>query len=29
MRRFAQVLIDRLQHTRTRLLDLYGDGGGN
>jgi CRP-like cAMP-binding protein len=26
MRRFAQVMIDRLQHTRTRLLDLYGDG---
>jgi CRP-like cAMP-binding protein len=29
MRRFAQVLIDRLQHTRTRLLDLYGDGSDN
>jgi CRP-like cAMP-binding protein len=29
MRRFAQVMIDRLQHTRTRLLDLYGDGGGS
>jgi CRP/FNR family transcriptional regulator, cyclic AMP receptor protein len=29
MRRFAQVLIDRLQHTRTRLLDLYGDGAGS
>ena len=26
MRRFAQVMIDRLQHTRTRLLDVYGDG---
>ena len=26
LRRFAQVMIDRLQHTRTRLLDLYGDG---
>jgi CRP-like cAMP-binding protein len=26
MRRFSQVMIDRLQHTRTRLLDLYGDG---
>lgn len=29
MRRFAQVIVDRLQHTRLRLLDLYGaDGGG-
>jgi CRP/FNR family transcriptional regulator, cyclic AMP receptor protein len=26
MSRFAQVLIDRLQWTRLRLLDLYGDG---
>jgi CRP/FNR family cyclic AMP-dependent transcriptional regulator len=25
MRRFAEVMIDRLQHTRIRLLDLYGD----
>ena len=25
MRRFAQVLIERLQWTRLRLLDLYGD----
>ena len=29
MRRFAQVMIDRLQHTRTRLLDVYGDGSGS
>ena len=29
MQRFAQVMIDRLQHTRTRLLDVYGDGGGS
>jgi len=29
MRRFAQVMIGRLQATRTRLLDLYGDGGGS
>lgn len=28
MRRFAQVIVDRLQHTRLRLLDLYGAGGG-
>jgi CRP/FNR family transcriptional regulator, cyclic AMP receptor protein len=27
MSRFAQVLIERLQWTRLRLLDLYGDGG--
>jgi CRP/FNR family cyclic AMP-dependent transcriptional regulator len=27
MGRFAQVLIERLQWTRLRLLDLYGDGG--
>ena len=27
MKRFAQVLIDRLQWTRLRLLDVYGDGG--
>ena len=26
MRRFAAVMIDRLQHTRTLLLDVYGDG---
>jgi CRP/FNR family cyclic AMP-dependent transcriptional regulator len=26
MRRFAQVLIERLQWTRLRLLDIYGDG---
>jgi CRP-like cAMP-binding protein len=26
MGRFAQILIDRLQSTRLRLLDLYGDG---
>ena len=26
MRRFAQVLIDRLQWTRFRLIDVYGDG---
>jgi CRP-like cAMP-binding protein len=25
MSRFAQVIIDRLQHTRLRLLDIYGD----
>jgi len=24
--RFASVMIDRLQHTRLRLLDIYGDG---
>ena len=28
MGRFAQVLIDRLQWTRLRLLDVYGDGRG-
>ena len=27
MGRFAQVLIDRLQWTRLRLLDVYGDQG--
>ncbi|HUJ56431.1 MAG TPA: cyclic nucleotide-binding domain-containing protein [Gaiellaceae bacterium] len=27
MSRFAQVLIERLQWTRLRLLDLYGNGG--
>jgi len=27
MRRFASVMIDRLQHTRLRLLDLYGHDG--
>jgi CRP/FNR family transcriptional regulator, cyclic AMP receptor protein len=26
MARFAQVLIERLQWTRIRLLDVYGDG---
>jgi CRP-like cAMP-binding protein len=26
MSRFAQVLIERLQSTRLRLLDVYGDG---
>ena len=26
MSRFAQVMIERLQWTRLRLLDLYGDG---
>lgn len=26
MTRFASVMIDRLQHTRLRLLDVYGDG---
>ncbi len=26
MKRFAQVFIDRLQSTRLRLLDVYGDG---
>ncbi len=25
MSRFAQVMIERLQWTRLRLLDLYGD----
>ena len=28
MSRFAQVLMERLQWTRLRLLDLYGDGTG-
>ena len=28
MQRFAQVLIERLQATRLRLLDVYGDGSG-
>ena len=27
MGRFASVMIDRLQHTRLRLLDLYGRNG--
>ena len=27
MQRFASVMIDRLQHTRLRLLDLYGRNG--
>jgi CRP/FNR family transcriptional regulator, cyclic AMP receptor protein len=26
MRRFAQVMMERLQWTRIRLLDVYGDG---
>ncbi len=26
MKRFAQVIVDRLQVTRVRLLDLYGSG---
>lgn len=29
LRRFAQVMIDRLQHTRTLLLDVYGHGSGS
>jgi CRP/FNR family cyclic AMP-dependent transcriptional regulator len=29
MSRFAQVLIERLQWTRLRLLDLYGRDGGS
>ena len=28
MSRFAQVLIERLQWTRLRLIDVYGDGYG-
>jgi hypothetical protein len=28
MSRFAQVIIDRLQSTRLRLLDVYGRGDG-
>jgi CRP-like cAMP-binding protein len=28
MSRFAQVLIERLQWTRLRLLDVYGNGAG-
>jgi CRP/FNR family transcriptional regulator, cyclic AMP receptor protein len=28
MSRFAQILIERLQWTRLRLLDVYGDGRG-
>jgi CRP-like cAMP-binding protein len=27
MRRFAQVMIDRLQHARVRLMDVYGGVG--
>jgi CRP-like cAMP-binding protein len=27
MKRFAQVLMERLQWTRLRLLDVYGSGG--
>ncbi len=29
MRRFASVMIDRLQHTRLRLLDIYGNGSSS
>lgn len=29
MGRFAQVLIERLQSTRLRLLDMYGNGDGH
>jgi CRP/FNR family cyclic AMP-dependent transcriptional regulator len=29
MGRFAAVMIDRLQHTRLRLLDIYGDGSSS
>jgi CRP-like cAMP-binding protein len=29
MQRFAHVLVGRLQHTRARLLDVYGDGDGS
>lgn len=29
MERFAQVLIERLQWTRMRLIDVYGDGYGH
>jgi hypothetical protein len=29
MSRFAQVMIDRLQSTRLRLLDVYGYSGGD
>jgi len=29
MSRFAEVIIDRLQHTRIRLLDIYGDVSGS
>ena len=28
MSRFAQVMMERLQWTRLRLLDIYGDGSG-
>ncbi len=28
MKRFAQVVAERLQATRLRLLDLYGSGNG-
>jgi hypothetical protein len=28
MERFAQVLIERLQWTRMRLIDVYGNGYG-
>lgn len=29
MKRFAQVIVDRLQTTRVRLLDLYGAGNAS
>ncbi len=29
LQRFAQVMIDRLQQTRTLLLDVYGDAAGS
>jgi CRP-like cAMP-binding protein len=29
MKRFAQVMIDRLQHARVRLLDVYGGVGSS
>ena len=29
MSRFAAVMIDRLQHTRLRLLDVYGRDGNS
>ena len=29
MKRFAQVIVDRLQMTRVRLLDLYGAGNAS
>jgi len=27
--RFTQIMIDRLQHTRTQLIDVYGDVSGS